>query len=171
MRFFSVIGAVVESRNEPNLSKRGVAGVPSGRRAAYTITEVLFAVALVGFVLTGVFTGISYAFAVLQTARENLRATQLLEEKMETIRLYSWEQINTPDFFPAAFEASANALDEKGCALYRGTIAITDAPLTESYAANLRQVVIEIMWNSGGVQRHRKMTTYVSRYGLQNYVY
>jgi hypothetical protein len=95
----------------------------------------------------------------------------LLEEKMETIRLYSWEQINTPDFFPATFDASANALSESSQALYRGKIAITDAPLAESYASNLRQVVIEIVWNSGGVERHRKMTTFVSRYGLQNYIY
>jgi type II secretory pathway pseudopilin PulG len=140
---------------------------PSG----FSIVEVLFAVGLSGFVLTGVFSGISFTFSILQTVRENLRATQLLEEKLETIRLYNWEQINTPNFFPETFTATANALNTNGPAFYHGTITITSPPLSESYAADVRQVEIELNWNSGGVERSRKMATFVSRYGLQNYIY
>lgn len=140
------------------------------RQAAYSITEVMMAVGFVGSVLATVLSGFSFAFGILQTARENLRATQVVQEKMETIRLYSWDQINTPGFIPGTFAASISPTN-KSDAFYKGMIVITNTPLTESYSTNLRQVVVELSWTSGKVERRRKMTTFVSRYGLQNYVY
>jgi len=147
---------------------------PHSRKAqsgsGYTVTEVLIAVALSGLVLGSAFSGFSFGFTVLETERENLRATQLLQEKMETIRLYSWDQVNTPGFMPGTFQAAMNPTASNAPAFFFGTIVITNAPLTESYSTNLRQVGIELTWNSAGEHR-RKMTTFVSRYGLQNYVY
>jgi hypothetical protein len=48
---------------------------------------------------------------------------------------------------------------------------ITNTPITESYSTNLVQVAAQVTWITGGVERQRSMTTFVSRYGLQNYVY
>jgi type II secretory pathway pseudopilin PulG len=139
--------------------------------AAYTITEVMIAVGFVGVVLATVLSGFSLAFGILQDARENLRAAQIVQEKMETIRLYSWDQINTPGFVPSTFTASANPTNQAIGTIYNGAIVITNAPIAEGYSTNLRQVTVELTWKSAKVERRRTLTTFVSRFGLQNYVY
>ena len=52
-----------------------------------------------------------------------------------------------------------------------GTVSVINAPIPESYANNLRAIQINLTWTSGNITRTRQMTSYVSRYGLQNYVY
>ena len=48
---------------------------------------------------------------------------------------------------------------------------IADAPVTESYVADLRLVTVGVTWTSGNVRRHREMKSFISRYGLHNYIY
>jgi hypothetical protein len=105
-------------------------------------------------------------------ARENLRATQIMQEKMETIRLYRWDQINSPGFIPEEFNEPFYAGNEENPRLlYSGKVAIDPVPMTESYKDDLRMISIEIAWQSGNHLRQRRMKTFVSRYGLQNYIY
>src|ERR1051326_7965370 len=125
------------------------------RRAAYSIAEVMVAVGVVGITFGAVLSGFSVAFSILQTARENLRATQVLQEKMETIRLYSWDQINTPGFVPSTFTASSNPTNQSTGVIYTGSIQITNAPIAESYSTNLLEVIAQLSWTSGSVQHHR----------------
>jgi hypothetical protein len=35
----------------------------------------------------------------------------------------------------------------------------------------MKMVVIAVNWKTGSMDRNRSYTTYVSRYGLQNYIY
>ena len=141
----------------------------------YTLVEVMVAASLLGFMIVSLFAGFSSGFAVLRVARENLRATQILEERMEVIRLINWKDINTPGFIPTNFiapfypEDSTNAM-ASGLA-YTGTVTKIDKPIWESYASNLCAIQINLTWTSGNITRSRQMTTYVSKYGLQNYVY
>ena len=56
--------------------------------------------------------------------------------------------------------------------VYTGTVSVTNSPLSETtYADDLRMIQIDLTWTSGNITRARQMTTYVSKYGLQNYVY
>lgn len=117
--------------------------------------------------------GIAQGFSVIQLARENLRATQIMQEKTETIWLYTWDQINTPGFIPPTFTASfypAGSQGSQGIS-YQGTVRITNAPVTESYADSLRMVTVALSWQSGTVTRQRQMNVLVSKYGLHNYIY
>ena len=114
-------------------------------------------------------------FGIVQVARENLRATQILQEKMETIRLYKWDDITTPGFIPATFTDSfyPAGLTNQGVN-YQGTMTISDVPSplsSASYASDLKLVVVQVNWTSGKVQRNRDMRTLVSHYGLHNYIY
>ena len=113
--------------------------------------------------------------AIIKLARENLRATQIMQEKMETIRLYTWDQINTPGFVPTnfldAFYVDATNGSVKQGITYTGVVTIAAAPVTESYAVDLRLVTIQIGWESGGIARTRDMQTLVTKHGLQKYVY
>jgi prepilin-type N-terminal cleavage/methylation domain-containing protein len=148
------------------------------RQKAFTLAEVLIGVAIMGVAFISLYAGMSGGFAVTQLGRENLRATQILLERMEGIRLYNWEQLNTNSgvFPPATFTKYYYPLatngESQGIA-YQGTLLITNANLTPTatYGNNIRKVVVTVTWESGGVQRSRSMTTYASRNGLQNYVY
>jgi prepilin-type N-terminal cleavage/methylation domain-containing protein len=140
---------------------------------AFTLIEVMIAALLIGGMALSLYVGMGQGFAVIQLARENLRATQILQEKMEAIRLISWTQLNTSGFVPRDFSAPFYATDEDGTEglIYTGQVIITNAPFTESYSSDLRLVVAEVTWMAGNVPRHRSMRTLVSEYGLQNYIY
>jgi hypothetical protein len=134
--------------------------------------EILVAAAVSGIVFVAVYAGISSGFAVVQLARENLRATQILQEKMETLRLYTWEQINTAGFIPTNFTDVFYAATQAVSGLtYTGSVSIVETPVTEAYSNDLKQVTVRVSWVSAKVLRQREMTTFVSHYGLQNYVY
>lgn len=141
---------------------------------AYSMIEVLVAVSVLGIMFVSLYSGFSAGFAVIQIARENLRATQILQEKMETIRLYTWDQIGTAGFVPTnfveSFYAASTNLDTTTLR-YTGTVTIASAPLSESYSNELKHVTIRLEWLSGRINRSREMSTLVTRNGLQNYIY
>lgn len=130
------------------------------------------AVTVIGMSGVGFYYGFSTGFGVVQVSRENLRGTQILQEKMETIRLYSWDQINTTNFIPATFvEPFYSVTQSVSGLMYTGSVQITAAPVSEPYSNEMRQVAMEVHWLSGKTSRSREMKTLISRYGLQNYVY
>ena len=144
---------------------------------AFTLMEVLVAVAIISIEFVSLYLGMTQGFAIVQVARENLRATQILQEKTEIIRLYTWDQINTAGFIPptfwAAFYPAGPQTNQVNQGVnYQGTMTISDVPPpmnTASYASDMKLVVVGVDWASGNVQRHREMRTLVSRYGLHNY--
>jgi prepilin-type N-terminal cleavage/methylation domain-containing protein len=145
---------------------------PATCAAAFSLIEVMVAVAIVGVLFVSLYTGITSGFGVISLARENLRATQILQEKMETIRLYNWDQINTAGFIPSSFTAPFFPEGQTNVGvIYNGTMLITNAPIAETYSNDLRLVVLEVRWISGQIERHREMRTFVARHGLQNYIY
>ena len=140
---------------------------------AYTLMEVLVAVAVIGVVFVTLYLGMLHGFAIVKLGRENLRATQILEEKMEIIRLYTWPQINTAGFIPQSFTnyfypvGTQNTL---GTA-YVGSMTLGPSGFTEAYSNDLQLVTVTVTWQSGNVQRTRTMYSYVSQYGLHDYIY
>src|ERR1051325_10108788 len=81
----------------------------SGRRGAqagFSLVEATVALGVIGTVVVALFSAFTGGFMTVQMGRENLRATQIMLEKMETIRLYSWDQITPPIFIPPPFPAS-----------------------------------------------------------------
>jgi type II secretory pathway pseudopilin PulG len=169
---------------------------PAPRRATgAALVETLVVVAIIGTLFLSLYGGISSGFAVVNLARENLRANQIALEKLETIRLYTWEQINsngfvsptfTAEFFPEidykqvaqnrgedAASVSEEAASHDGGFVYYGTVTVTNPPaaIPAEYADSLRRVIVSITWTNGGVARLREMETLVSEYGMQNYIY
>jgi type II secretory pathway pseudopilin PulG len=135
----------------------------------------MVAVGVLGVTIVSLYAGFTSGFAVVRVARENLRATQVLSERMELIRLVKWDNV-TPGFIPTSFTAPFSVSDPNSSApsdfTYQGTVTITNPPdMSESYATNLRMIQIDLTWTSGRMTRKRQMTTYVSRYGMQNYIY
>ncbi len=141
--------------------------------------EVVVALAIFGIVFLSLYSSMSSGFAVVRLSRENLRATQIMEEKMETIRLYTWAQVTSNGFVPTNFtevfykmtNASSTGLVSGAGITYTGTVSIISAPITEAYSNDLKQITVTLKWLSDRTPRQRDMTTFVSKYGVQNYVY
>ena len=148
---------------------------------AYTLPEVMLSVFVLAIMLVSLYGGFSAGFAVVQLARENLRATQIMVQKMETVRLLKWSQIlDTNNFLQPGFidyYDPAGTNSQSAGAIYRGFIttnSVTGVP--NDYKDNMRAVTVTIYWtnyvrSASAMVRTRQMQTFVSRYGMQNYVY
>ncbi len=139
---------------------------------AFTLPEVMVAVVVMLATFGGFYLGFTQGFAMIQAARENLRATQILQEKSETIRLFTWKDVvaaisatyvTTNYFYPLADSSS------KGVA-YRIERTVGNAPMSESYSNDVKLVSFTIKWTSGNLLRQRQMQTFVAQYGLHNYI-
>ena len=142
------------------------------RRSAFTFVEVLVDMGALGVMVVALYAGMSSGFSVIRMARENLRATQILVEKMETVRLYNWDEISTNGFVPTTFQAPYYVQGGvTSSPIYYGTITISDTSFNTSYSNDLKTVAVDINWTCNGLPRQRQIATFVSRYGLQNYIY
>jgi hypothetical protein len=139
---------------------------------AFTLPEVLIATAIGAFVFSGFFLCLTQGVALTRVSRENLRAGQILEQQMETIRLYTWSEINSNGFVPSSFVAPIDPVstNTNTTSVFTGKILITNAPMTESYSNDHLMVTVSVNWTNG-VSRTRQMSTLVSKYGLHNYFY
>ena len=140
------------------------------RSAAFTLMEGVIAVAVMGIVFLALYSGMASGFRSIRTSQENLRATQILAEKFEALRLYNWEQVNTPGFIPDTFTAYFAPKSPDPGLVYGGTIRVGAAG-PEPYTVDMRLVTVTLAWTNNGHANYRTLSSYVGRYGLQNYVY
>lgn len=158
----------------------------SASERAISLVEVVFSMALVSVLFVSLYGGIASGFGLVNSARENLRANQIIVEKMETIRLYSWDQISSNGFIPSAFTENffptvlTNVDDNgrpslttfnNGGIKYYGTVTISNAPVSTNYSGDMKQFTVTLNWTNSGTPHTRSLTTLVARSGIQNYVY
>ena len=144
---------------------------------AYTLPEVAVTVLLVAVAGISLYAGFSSGFLVVQHTRDNVRATQIMMEWMETSRLYTWTQIRSNGYVTPAFKEAydPNSTTNKGTTFvgfnshWRAT---TNLPA--EYGSNVEVLTVTVYWtNYNGKMatvHSRQMQTYYARYGLQNYV-
>lgn len=153
---------------------------------AFSIIEALVAACIVGVLFVSLYAGITAGFGALNSARENLRATQVMIDKMETLRLYSWTQVSTfgsstsyiPStfteyFFPTTTNYSSSTVVTGAVGsgfVYYGTVEITNSGFSQNYSNSVKVVNITLRWTNG-VARSQSMSTYTAQYGIQNYIY
>lgn len=150
---------------------------PRSSELGFNLIEVMVAVWVIGLMIVALYGGFSYAFSEIRLTRENIRASQILSERMEVVRLMNWDEVaKWPGYIPATFSApfvpggsATNGTD--GGFSYTGRVTVTKPPITENYSNDLRMIQIQVTWNSGKAVRSRQMTTFVSQYGMQRYVY
>jgi hypothetical protein len=143
---------------------------------AYTLPEVMVAVFLVAISGISLYAGFSTGFRIVDATRENLRATQIMTQWMETSRLYTWSQIRSNLYVPKTFtdvydpNAPANA---KGVRYYgTNTWQLAKGILPVDYDTNVIVYTVSVAWtNRAGKQQIRQMQTFHARAGLQNYVF
>jgi prepilin-type N-terminal cleavage/methylation domain-containing protein len=144
-------------------------------QAGFGLTESLIGVVVIGVVFTALYTGMTTGFQAVRSARENLRATQIMLEKFEALRLYNWDQItSTNGYVPTSFTNHYVLNPTTAGTVFYGDVRIEPLPVDpiEPYREDLRAITITLRWNSGNNNpRTRTFTSYVAKYGLQNYVY
>lgn len=148
--------------------------LPKGN-AGFTLLETMIGSVILVIVFGSLLITISHGFRVMRASRESLRATQIVLERMEGIRLYNWNQIVYSNMLGNTFTGFFYPPDggTNGGVVYHGTLTVNNITLNPlpSYAANMRQITVTVLWNSDGIARQRSMSTFVSQNGIQNYVY
>jgi hypothetical protein len=145
-------------------------------KEAYTTVEVVFASAILALLFVSLHLGIAFGFSVSRAERENLRATQIMLERMEGIRLFTFDQLSdtnlNPAFFTKSYYPAAMGGQSPGIT-YTGRVTvvpnITMDPTT-TYSGDMKTVTVQLDWVSSNVHRTRSLTTYAARNGIQNYV-
>jgi prepilin-type N-terminal cleavage/methylation domain-containing protein len=144
---------------------------------AVTLIEVLMATVIIAILGSGVISSINYGLFIMRITRENQRATQVMLERLESIRLYNWDQVTNNGFVPVVFSEAydPSAPTNAQGIIYYGTMAIASpvfSGTTPSYADTMRQFTVTLQWtNAGAVAHTRTINTYVAQNGMQNYVY
>src|SRR5436190_19057105 len=129
---------------------------------AFTIIEGLFAAVLVGVIFLALYGAITWGFLSLRSAREDLKATQIMVEKMEVVRLCSWDQIRS-NMLPTEFSVPySGSLAEKtaGAPIYSGKIHMRNPGLGVNYESRMRMITISVNWTNNGLAQHREISTY-----------
>lgn len=154
---------------------------PASARDAFTLVDALFAMSLAAVMFTALYAGLAFGFRIIKMSRENTRATQIMLEHMEICRLYTWTQLTNPAFVPTnqAFTVPYYSVGGTNTSLlYTGRITLAACPVYDgwggsaSYVNNMRKLTIRLDWTPmGSTNRTRTMSTYVTRNGLQNYVW
>src|SRR5207247_647729 len=142
-------------------------------QSAHTLAEVMVAALVLATMTVSLFAGFSAGFAIVLMAREDERATQILNGRIEALRLCRWSELtNYPVMsFQAYYDPQGIASNSAG-AIYAGTISSTDVALGPApYAGNMRLITVSVHWtNYSGkkpILRKRQIQTNVARYGMQ----
>lgn len=148
--------------------------------AAFTLVEVMVAVGVLGITMVAFFACLGSGLSIMNTARQDLRATQILTQKTEFVRLCNWQQLlSLPSSFQDYYYDSSGTTNDMTNLTYYGTITVSNVPstcipTTVSYYNNIRLVTIGLVWTNylgvNSIAHHREVQTLVSYNGLFNYL-
>ncbi len=147
-------------------------------KAAFTLVEVLVAVAILGILTAATFATYSFGFAVVEKSREDLRATQILTEKIESLRLFTWDElILCPTSIRESYDPTGMSSGGPGIpyVVNLNIAAPTNIPAGLSYSDDMRLITVAVTWTNqfaGKPLAHtRWMQTVFAKNGMQNYLW
>ena len=166
--------ACTDVNQEPALGSAAATAQRASVRA-FTLIETIVATLLAAIMLPTLYAGVASGFSIVQVTRENLRATQILLQRMEAVRLASYKALQDPTAWPTNatdYYSPCGQTNGSGGAAYTVSYNWTTGlgSLPPSYRSNMLLVTVTASWNSGNLQRSRSMQSYVARYGIQRYV-
>ena len=138
--------------------------------------EVLVALLVLVTITVAYYLGLSSCFSAVKSSREDVRATQIMMQKLEAVRLCTWSEL-TNFSFKEPYDPLGSTNNTAGM-YYFGTVtksAATTIPATSSYLNNMCLVTVSLLWTNGGgsnaLVHSRQMQTHYARYGLQSYIW
>jgi len=144
------------------------------RQSGFTVAEAVVGALLIGLSWISLGAAIGMSLSLAQGNREDLRATQILVQKMEQFRLYNWAQVHDANYVPTEFQESFDPAHNKG-PQYLGTVNVAPNPpnMPANYQGKMVSVTVSVTWTSynGGkaIPHSRSMQTYVAQYGMNTF--
>jgi len=142
--------------------------------------EVVIGAAVLGTLSVSLLGAFSAGLSIVQSGRQNMRATQILIQKMEAIRLFTWDQTTNTTLAATNFTDwydPTRTNSQSGGVMYKGFYSTSNAPssVPVAYRDKMRTATVTIYWTNytkanTPVVQSRQMQTYVARYGMQNYI-
>lgn len=129
----------------------------------YTLVEVAVAAGILALTVASSILAMRVGFSMIESARDNTLASQILQSEMENLRLKSWGQLE--DLSNGSFQ-----IEEA----FIGTTAdrfLCERVLNE-VRPGLMEVILRVEWKSGdGRTVTREYSSYFSEGGLNDYYY
>lgn len=154
-----------------NSISHNTAAAPWRSKAGVSMVEVVIAVMVLGMVVASTIMALRTGFTMIQLARDNTMASQILQSEMENLRMMSWTRLNElPD--EEEFQVDTQ-LDHSFVEKFSRTRRIT--PMNDpsgNERDGIKEVVLEIEWAGATGSTHRRV--YRSRFGkegLNDYYY
>jgi hypothetical protein len=126
---------------------------------------------LLGIVIAALFGGFSFGFNSIKLSQEEVRADQILVQKLESLRIYNFTNVIN-GYIPTNFSAYYSTSNAVNGVTYNGTMSVTPfvpSAAGEVYSNTLRQVTASVSWFSEGMNHTRTMMTLVSTNGIATY--
>src|SRR6516165_5848315 len=120
---------------------------------AYTLAEIMVSVFVLAVMLTSLYAGFSSGFAIVKLSQENLRATQIMVQKLEDVRIYTWSQVTNTTFLRTNFTDYYNPSGTNNSttgATYSGSVLVAnaDASIPADYRNRMKAITITLFWTN-----------------------
>jgi prepilin-type N-terminal cleavage/methylation domain-containing protein len=139
----------------------------------FSLIESMIGMAIFGICFVALLSGMGTTASTVECVRENVRASQILTEKLDTLRLYPFSQVR-PDYIQTSFSSTQYPTNDTARfpgIIYTGRVTIAEPPISESYRTKMKLVTVEVSWTDHGRTRRSQMSTLVGEYGMQSYIY
>ena len=145
-----------------------------GMASGFTLAEAMVCVAIGAVLVTALYGGITFSYSTIKLSREDLRATQLLVEQMENLRLTQYTSLgnvttnvpfgngSTGNFYKISISTAVPAASDflvpgaSGPAVY--------------YTNAMLRITATATWTNGNIQRVRSLQTFAAKNGIQSYI-
>ena len=146
----------------------------------FTLVEVMVAAVVMLMAIVGMLQVITYGSEMLDLARKQTIAMQIVHGQLDNLRLNDWATVNNPNYYPAsktvnADESNASTLSDN-INIYKLDFGPTLPGLAKGFACtrtvtpvrtDLKQITFSVTWRSNtGRQYTRSGSTYFGRNGL-----
>ena len=145
----------------------------TGSISAFTLLECVMAVGIGAIMFTSLYAGFTQGIRTMGVARQDLRATEILLQRLERVRLCSYAQVTDTSINPATsteyYNPAAPTNGVPYTITFSATVPVTNS-LPEAYRTNMLLVTVSASWTNGTQGHTRSMQTYVAQNGMQSYV-
>ncbi len=135
----------------------------SGGTSAFTLIEVCIAMTILGLTIASSIVALRIGFGMMESARDNTLASQILQSEVENLRLKNWQKLKELQDGPFQMEETfqETAAGRFSCQQ------VVDEP-----KSGLLRVRLQVTWDASlGPTRTLQYVTYFSQEGLNDYYY
>jgi Tfp pilus assembly protein PilV len=151
---------------------RGSLAPIARHQQGFSIVEAIVGFLILGVTVAALCGGFSFGFNSIKLSQEEVRADQILVQKLESLRVYQFTYVTKAGFIPTNFTAYYSTSNAIHGVTYNGTMSVTPFVPTasgEAYSNTLREVTATVSWFSEGMNHTRTMRTLVSTNGIATF--